>query len=109
MTVMEKPNVTRHAKHRSRERLGLPKKAVERNAKAALQEGVTREETRGSLRKYMDWLYHRDNCEANQLRIYNGYVYVFCGPVLVTVFQVAYEHRKAARFAQQKKGEITNG
>ena len=49
--------VTRHAEHRTRERVGIPKKAVRRAAAKALIQGVKRTDTEGGLRRYLDWLY----------------------------------------------------
>jgi hypothetical protein len=49
--------VTRHAEHRTRERVGIPKKAVRRAAAKAITKGIKRTEAEGGLRRYLDWLY----------------------------------------------------
>jgi hypothetical protein len=43
-----------HASKRIRQRLGLPKKAVEKLVKEALEQGLRREDTTAQLRKYID-------------------------------------------------------
>ena len=76
--------ITDHAKDRIRERCGLPKKALERNAKNALEKGVRHNECIGTLRKYVDCLFlsHKN---GNNIRIYNNYSYIFCNDRLITV------------------------
>lgn len=49
--------VTQHGKKRLKERAGLNKKAAEKNADKAFQEGIKHSEVSGSLRKYFDGLY----------------------------------------------------
>ena len=84
--------LTDHAGIRGRERLGLARAAVLRTAEIALREGFTREHTSGPLRRYCDGLYAHDG-KANRagrmhLRIHGEQVFIFVGPVLVTVHAV---------------------
>jgi hypothetical protein len=69
--------VTRHAEHRTRERVGIPKKAVRRAAAKALTQGIKRTDTEGGLRRYLDWLYWRGNGGADNIVVYGDKVYLF--------------------------------
>jgi hypothetical protein len=95
--------VSRHGERRARQRVGLPKRAVERNAQRALVEGIGYREASGALRRYISWLYELYDGNGNNIRIYNGYVYVFHDTLLITVLFVPLEHRKRAEAAQKKR------
>lgn len=79
--------VSRHADSRLKERLGLPKSARKRMAQRAFEQGWKHSEARGKLKRYMDhcWLSHK-NCE--NVRIYGEHLWLFSGPMLVTVFEI---------------------
>ena len=94
--------ITDHAEDRFRERVGLPKRLVTKNAKKALELGVTHADATGRLKRYFDHLYMVEQ-QANNVRIYCGTVYVFSFDTLITVFPVPPELRKCAAKAQQKK------
>ena len=96
--------VTKHGNKRSRERIGIPKKAVDRNAKNALENGLTHGQTRGGLKRYLDFLYFHGNGEANNMRVYGDHVYLFHDEILITVLNVPPEYRKQAAKLQRKKG-----
>lgn len=97
--------VTRHASKRIRQRIGIPKDAVERNADKALRSGVPRTEYGGQLRRYLDALYHRYACTANNILTYNDHVYVFSGGILITVLHLPSKYLKAAQAQQKKRGQ----
>lgn len=99
--------VTRHANKRIRKRVGLPKSAVQNNARKALLYGITRDETSGGLRRYLDYLWYQHGT-ANNIRIYCGSVYIFCEDVLVTVFPLPEKFRKRAQDLKNKKEEREN-
>ena len=101
---MGKPNVTRHGNRRSRERLGIPKKAADRAAKKALDKGLKHKDVNGSLRRYMDYLYLRGGRAANNMRLYGDHIYIFHDETLITVLNVPPEHRKQAVYLQRKIG-----
>ena len=96
--------VSKHANRRSRERIGIPKRAVERNARKALAHGLGYAQARGDLKDYIYWLYNRYDRNGNNIKIYNGYVYVFHDEILITVLNVPPEHRKQAKWQQEKRG-----
>ena len=80
-------NITRHAKKRFKQRLGVHKGDANKNAKKALKYGIRHCDTEGSLNRYMTALFFR-NRTANNIRIWNGSVYLFSGEKLITVFHV---------------------
>lgn len=96
--------VTRHGAARTKDRVGLSKKIADKNAQAALDCGVTHAETKGSLRRYIDGLYLSKKA-ANNIRIYNHYVYIFQNNVLITVIDLPQKYRKLASQLQQKKAK----
>ena len=100
--------VSRHGERRVRQRVGLPKRAVERNAQRALTEGIGYKEAVGALRRYIGWLYERYDGNGNNIRINGDKVWVFHDGILITVLNVPGEHRKAAK-SQQKKRRNENG
>ena len=95
--------VTRHAEHRTRERVGIPKKAVRRAAAKALTKGIKRTETEGGLRRYLDWLYWRGNGGANTIVVYGDKVYLFNDYTLITVLNVPTAHAKQAARLMKKR------
>ena len=98
----EEPRITKHGYKRVRERLGIPKNAVQKNAENAMKYGVQRTDVSGPLRRYLDAIYY-DYGTANNLRVYHRHVYIFCGEVLVTVLKVPYKYIDAADIAQRRK------
>lgn len=98
----EELRVSRHGARRARERLGLPKNAVKKNAERAMWEGVKREETYGPFRRYLDAMYY-DYGTANNLRVYNRHIYIFCNEVLVTVLKIPYKYFDVADVIQRRK------
>lgn len=95
-------NVTRHADRRIRQRVGLPRKAVEKNAQAALEHGIRHADTSGSLHRYIAALYWQ-NESANNTRIYNEQVYIFHDETLITVYPLPAKYRSTVR-TMLKKG-----
>lgn len=91
--------VSIHAVRRIRQRLGIPKKAAQREAERAL-EGGRIEDFRGGFRRHLDWLRHRHGNGANY-RITRNAIFAFQYGVLATVLTIPKQHRKSA--AQQLK------
>ena len=86
-------HVTKHAMKRTKERLGLPKRVSEKNAEKALLYGIRHKETSGSLHRYIEVLYWK-NQAANNIRIYCNSVYIFNDDTLITVFPLPQKYRK---------------
>lgn len=95
------PTLTHHACSRGRERFSLSKHSLARLAERALQSGIQRQQTRGSLRSYLDTLwtqYYR----ADNMRVYGEYLFLFSGTILITVWHLpAIYRRHAARLSKQ--------
>lgn len=99
--------VTDHAEYRARKRVGIPKSAVKKLAAKAMSEGVTRYDTHGSLRRYLDALYHY-NESANNIRIYAEKVWIFHDRTLITVLDLPQRYKNRANGICTKKGEDVN-
>lgn len=95
--------LTRHGKQRTRERLGVPKRAVERLVEKALTEGKRHSDFAGSFRRYLDgqFLKHRT---ANNMRVYSGHLFIFDSDTLVTAWLLPGKFRKIAERAADKDG-----
>ena len=84
-----------HAKKRMKERCGLPKKAIEKNAEKALIDGVRHNECTGRLKKYIDYLF-LSHQKGGKIRLYNNHVYVFTLlDELITVLPLQNAHKNA--------------
>jgi len=105
LTVEDKTvDVTRHAEKRIRQRLGINKKATERNAEKALQCGVTHAEATGQLCKYLDSIFLR-NYRPTNMRVYNHSTYLFRDTQLITVLPLPRNLWKLADKLQARSKE----
>ena len=93
MTLMGTIIITDHAYDRMKERLGWNKKAAERMAQKAFQEGIQHWETKGSLHRYLDSIYlsHRN---ATAMRIYGQAIFIFKEDKLLTVYAMPPKYRR---------------
>ena len=96
--------VTKHAEDRAKQRLGIPKRGAQRAADRALEKGLTYSEARGKLKRLM---LESSGIENNleDLRIFQGSMYVFAGETLITVFHVPRDFQKAALAQEARKKE----
>lgn len=101
---MDKPIVSRHGDRRCRQRVGVPRKAVERAAQKALVYGIDHRTATGGLQRYLAALYNRYDGNGDNIKIYGDKVYVFHAELLITVLNLPSEYRKAA-VSQQKRLE----
>ena len=81
--AMSDIQVTEHADLRVRKRLGLPRRAVERQAAAAMEQGATHGQFTGKFRRYLDGVYLRER-SANNMRVHAGHLYIFVDDILIT-------------------------
>jgi len=70
-----------------KQRCGLPKKALERNVRKALESGISHNDCTGDLRRYLDWTY-RVRKNADNIKLYGNHMYLFKHEKLVTVIQL---------------------
>ncbi|WP_145052597.1 hypothetical protein [Paenibacillus xylanexedens] len=99
--------ITRHARQRTKDRLGLKKKLSGKKADEAFEYGVRRSDATGRLARYLDALYFRGHI-ANNIRIYHRYVYLFNDRTLITILHLPKEYIPAADKAQKRKGANSN-
>jgi hypothetical protein len=96
-----KPTMTRHALVRSKERIGLGRKAAERLAGIALVKGLTIDELRGDLKHSAELMLKTGQC--NDLRIYAEKIFLFAGTTLVTVLPLHNESKAQVRKLMRAK------
>lgn len=94
--------VTRHADKRMRKRIGINRSAVERMARKAMTEGYTRYDFHGSLRRYLDALYHYNN-SANNIRVWGEKVWIFSDSTLITVLDLPQRYKNRANGISPKE------
>lgn len=83
--------LTDHGVDRSKDRLGIPRKAAKAFSKRVWGEGVRSIEATGSLKRYMDDVENRHDAAVTSIRIYGRHVYVFKNKALVTVLHLPKE------------------
>lgn len=98
--------ITKHAEKRGRKRLGIPKKSVTRIANRASVFGVHKNETKNSLRRFLDGAekIHNENA-ADNVRIYHRNVFVFDGDVLVTIMPLPRKWHGVADAMEKKQNK----
>lgn len=89
-------SVSRHAKDRIKERVGVPKKAALSVAQKAFDEGVDHSAARGQLKRWMTKLF-MEYRSANNTRIYGNHVFLFAGTHLITVLHLPHGMEGAAK------------
>lgn len=87
--------ITKHARQRMKQRCGTNKKATDRIAQIAFENGLKHNELTGNLKKWVDSLYFK-KCTANQIRIYGDKAYLFGNDKLITVIQIPHNLVKEA-------------
>lgn len=95
--------LTWHGKNRIKERCGIPKRAAKRQMDIAFENGLTHSETNGCLKKYLDKVFLLHN-NANNMRVWNGNLYIFIDNTLITVYKLDAKLRKKEQEIRKKKG-----
>lgn len=94
--------ITNHAKERSKQRLRIPKKAIRNNIDKVIQNGIRHKDTKGRLKKYLDWLYFNYN-NCNNV-IYGRHIYVFSKTnTLITIIPLPSQYWKMVDKIQNNK------
>ncbi|MBN8668750.1 MAG: hypothetical protein J0M30_14730 [Chitinophagales bacterium] len=82
--------ISDHAFIRTKERLGMDKRAARRIALKAYVAGKKHGACKGRLKSYLDQVYREyENC--NNMRIWGEAIWLFAGNVLVTVYNIPHE------------------
>lgn len=104
--------VTKHAKKRTKERMGLKKQHAQKVSEQALRFGLTHKETKGQLKKFIDGLYLSQE-NANNIVVYNDKVFLFVYDKwtkinkFITVINLPSQfHALSFRLCKQKKEKI---
>ena len=92
--------VTRHARRRVRERVGIPARAVQRYAETAYNDGLRHGELTGGLARYIDGVYLSKR-KANDIRVYGEYAFLFQDAVLITIINLPNRYKRTARRLQK--------
>lgn len=79
--------ISNNARQRMKERCGFNRKAQDRMVEKAFNDGITHNQTKGRLHKWVTSLFFK-NCNANNIRLYGDNAYIFCGETLVTVIPI---------------------
>lgn len=88
--------LTLHAEQRIAERTGASDECAIKAAEKALKNGLKVNETKGCVRKYLER--RLSNHGGNKtIRLFGGFVYVFGGSKLITVYGLPPEYRQLAR------------
>lgn len=85
-------HVTDHADLRVRKRLGIPRRAVEKQVAQALEHGATHSQFTGKFRRYLDGVFLAER-KASNMRVYGGYLYIFAGEDLITCWALPTDFR----------------
>ncbi len=102
------PIVSKHAEKRTKTRLGISKKLADKNAKKAMEFGLTHAETKNGLKRYLDSLYLSYGI-ANNMRVYHHHVYIFKGVKLITILPLPQKFEKLADELQRNKKAAMEG
>lgn len=83
----DKIEVSRHAYERLHERCGLSRKAATRMPEKVFYIGMKHSDTKGQINRWITSLYF-NNKNANNIRLYGNFAYIFCNKILVTVLEI---------------------
>lgn len=88
--AQQAPHVTKHGYDRARQRIGVPKRAVERLAGKAMEEGLGIEDFTGAARGYLI-SQQRQSGINSEVKVYHGFVFMFCSRGLITTWPMPKE------------------
>ena len=93
--------ITRHAEERGKQRAGLSPEALARTAAKALTHGIKPAQTAGKLKRYLDGKAIEHGARPI---VHGNHVFIFTtADVLVTLWELPHEFRKAAASALSKR------
>jgi hypothetical protein len=67
--------------------LRLHQKGKQQNGKRVYEKGISHNQTKGQLNKWITSLYFT-NRRANNIKLYGDKAYIYCDEILVTVLQI---------------------
>lgn len=87
--------ITEHAYLRASERLSLSRDSLNKLSERALNSGLSASNFKhGKFKRYLDHLYFKYR-KANNIKIYGDVIYLFRNKVLITLYQLPNEFKKA--------------
>lgn len=95
--------ITKHGEQRCLERLGTTSDCIKLASSRAFREGLKLEETRDALHDYLKWVTERRSGNDRKVRVFGGYVFLFGGRRLITVYELPLEYRRMAIQQEQRK------
>ena len=87
-------HVTKHGSGRVRERMGVPKRAVEKMAMDALAKGKRHSDFSGSMRRYLDGVFLQYGT-ANNMRVFSQHLFLFRDDTLITAWALPSKYRNS--------------
>lgn len=80
---------------------------MEKSVNDALEKGITHGDTKGSFNRYLTSLYFF-NKTANNIRVYDYFVYIFADQTLITVLPLPYKYKRDYINSLKKRKENNN-
>lgn len=93
--------VAKHATERADERMGLSPEPFRKMAGKAFKDGITHAQANGAFKRYLTRIYLAKR-NANNLRVYGEFVYLFHGEILITVYNLPNEFKEVAKKIKQR-------
>jgi hypothetical protein len=101
--------VSSHAEMRIRKRFGISRSAVRSHAEKAFKYGIHWKSARGILQAYLQEKYNSYNGSANNIKVYNYYIYVFNRTTLITILLLPKQFYKIIdKIKEEHHGKYSN-
>lgn len=91
---------SKHAQERAKERFNWKYKTLNRMSSKAFIEGITMEETKGELRRHLEYKWSEYE-QANNIRIHGEVIYMFQGHYLITLYRLSNDLIKHLRYLKK--------
>lgn len=85
--------ITKHAYKRFKQRTGLPKRNIESHVGNALTNGIPYESLSGQIKTYLKKISKKPLANS-QPRLHNGFVWIFIGTRLITLYPLPGQFNK---------------
>jgi hypothetical protein len=85
--------ITKHACKRFKQRTGLPKRIMKRQATNAKNDGVPLESLSGQIKTYLKEISEKTLAKTEP-RLYQGFIWIFIGNQLITLYPLPGQYSK---------------
>lgn len=90
-------HITKHSEERCKDRLGLSKKITGKVAEKAIKEGKGLNDLKGSLKRYIGYIYLKNDRKFTHIRVYNQKIFLFTETyILVTILELPSKYKKCS-------------